>query len=82
MKEGHEYFARQEEEISNKYMSANGTKESPTKMSRPTQNSLLSWKCSACDGLDVECQLVCKGKKILIWGVIAYVGYRVLIKKK
>ena len=24
MKEGHEYFARQEEEISNKYMSANG----------------------------------------------------------
>lgn len=82
MNEGHEYFANQEEEISNKFMSANGTKESPTKMSNPTQNSLLSWKCSACDGLDVECQLVCKGKKLLIWGVIAYVGYRVLIKKK
>ncbi len=26
MEEGHEYFANQEEEISNKYMSANGQK--------------------------------------------------------
>ena len=34
----YEHFARQEEEISNKFMSANGTKESPTKMSNPTQN--------------------------------------------
>jgi len=56
--------------------------ETPKKGQRPTQNSLLSWECSACDGLDVECQLLCKGKKLLIWGGIAYVGYRLLIKKK
>ena len=53
----------------------------PTKSQRPTQNSLLSWECSSCDGLDVECQLVCKGQKLLFWGVIAYVGYS-LIKLK
>ena len=83
MEEGHEYFSRQEEDISNKYMSANGKNEQapPKLMSRP-QNSLLSWECNGCQGFDIECYLLCKGKKILIWGVIAYVGYRVFIKKK
>jgi len=78
------YFMKQEEDVSNKYMSANGKNEqAPTKGgSMNNENSLLSWECRGCQGLDIECHLVCKGKKILIWGVIAYVGYRVLIKKK
>jgi hypothetical protein len=80
MKNGHEYFSKQEEDISNTYMSANGKNEQAPTKGMNNENSLLSWQCRGCIGLDVECQLVCKGKKILFWGVIAYVGYR-LIKK-
>ena len=86
----YEHFARQEEEISNTYMSANGeileeviVSDSVQKANNQkqagthwSQNPLVSW--TKCDGFDYGCGL----KKLLIWGVIAYVGYRVLIKKK
>jgi len=85
MNEGHEYFANQEEEISNKYMSANGilVSDSVQKANNQkqagthwSQNPLVSW--TKCDGFDYGCGL----KRLAIFGVIAYVGYRVLIKKK
>jgi hypothetical protein len=86
----YEHFARQEEEISNTYMSANGeilqeiivsdsVKKSNLQKqagSHWSQNPLLSWM--KCGGLDVGCGL----KRLAIFGAIAYVGYRVLINKK
>ena len=89
MKEGHEYFARQEEEISNKYMSANGdmqpglltVSDSVKKANAQkqagnhwSQNPLVSWISE--DGVGGGL------KRLAIFGVIAYVGYRVFIKKK
>ena len=86
----YEHFARQEEEISNTYMSANGeileeiiVSDSVQKANNQkqagthwSQNPLVSW--TKCDGFDYGCGL----KRLAIFGVIAYVGYRVLIKKK
>ena len=85
MEEGHEYFANQEEVISNKFMSANGemltvsdsVKKANAQKQAGThwsQNPLVSWISE--DGVGGGI------KRLAIFGVIAYVGYRVFIKKK
>ena len=70
MNEGHEYFANQEEEISNKFMSANGEQIVTTAPNPKNQyfdfGGMFGQQLGA----------------IVFYGVIAYVGYRVLIKKK
>ena len=86
----YEHFARQEEEISNTYMSANGDMETPKK-GKVNNNSLkfgeisvFNWnECPDCyGGFYDTCELKCKGKKLLIWGVMAYIVYRIIKKKK
>ena len=81
MKDGKAYFTQQEEDISNKYMSAYGPSpvmigDDGVPIKSPTKNPLTSWM--SCPFLDFECMI----KRLAIFGVIAYVGYRVLIKKK
>jgi len=89
MEDIQQYFTKQEEEISNTFLSANGDMEeiivsdSVKKANAQkqagthwSQNPLVSW--AICDGWDYGCGL----RRLAIFGVIAYVGYRIIKKKK
>ena len=76
MKDGKAYFTQQEEEVSNKYMSANGDNPSLDKEAGTRNKWYNSWL--NCSGFDYECGI----KRLAIFGLIAYVVYRVIKKKK
>ena len=71
MKDGKAYFTQQEEEISNTYMSANGETDIEKQKGRKKGfDSMLGGNAFF------------SPSRIIISVLIAYVGYRVLIKKK
>jgi hypothetical protein len=75
MKNGHEYFAKQEEDISNTYMSANGE-------ILEQEDVPIGGKAGLGSLFSLRNKLFSQGqiKRLVITGIIAYVGYR-LIKK-